>query len=190
MQLYAPSGQRLYLNAEERQRFLAVAAAAPLPIRSFALTLGYTGCRISEALALTPASIQTGSKVIAIRSLKKRDRLHMREVPVPRSLMKTLASDHQLACLKQAAGFEFVPLWQFSRTTGWRQIKSLMQRAGIAGKHATPKGLRHGFGINAIQAGVPLNLVQKWMGHANISVTAIYANAMGPEEYALARRMW
>jgi len=38
-------------------------------------------------------------------------------------------------------------------------------------------------------AGVPLNLIQRWMGHSRIETTAIYANAVGDEERALAKRM-
>ena len=30
--------------------------------------------------------------------------------------------------------------------------------------------------------GIPLNLVQKWLGHAQLSTTAVYANAFGAEE--------
>jgi site-specific recombinase XerD len=35
-----------------------------------------------------------------------------------------------------------------------------------------------------------MNLVQRWLGHARISTTAIYADASGPEEQALAARYW
>lgn len=63
--------------------------------------------------------------------------------------------------------------------------------AGIApGIHATPKGLRHGFGLHAIRSGVPLNLVQRWLGHARMETTAIYLQAMGREEREMAERMW
>ena len=65
-----------------------------------------------------------------------------------------------------------------------------MARANIRGLQASPKGLRHGFGVHAVQSGVPLNLVQKWLGHAQLSTTAIYTNAVGPEEYAIAEKMW
>ena len=65
-----------------------------------------------------------------------------------------------------------------------------MAQAGIVGLQVTPKGLRHGFGIHAIASGVPLNMVQKWMGHADIKTTAIYTNAVGLEERELAERMW
>jgi integrase len=33
-------------------------------------------------------------------------------------------------------------------------------------------------------------MLQKWMGHANMQITAIYANALGEEERAIAAKMW
>ncbi len=62
--------------------------------------------------------------------------------------------------------------------------------SGVKGPQATPKGLRHGFGVAAIQAGISLNLLQRWLGHAQLTTTAIYANAVGPEERNIAARMW
>ena len=61
---------------------------------------------------------------------------------------------------------------------------------GLDGPHASPKGLRHGFGVAAVSAGIPLNLVQKWLGHAQLTTTAIYADAVGEEEQSIAARMW
>ena len=60
----------------------------------------------------------------------------------------------------------------------------------LLGAHAVPKGLQHGFGVAAVSAGIPLNLVQKWLRHAQLSTTAIYADAVGGEEQDIARRMW
>ena len=65
-----------------------------------------------------------------------------------------------------------------------------MTAAKVSGLHATPKDLRHGFGIKAVTSGVPLNMVQKWLGHAQLSTTAIYADASGSEATQLAERMW
>jgi site-specific recombinase XerD len=74
--------------------------------------------------------------------------------------------------------------------TGWRAVHDVMTSARLEGPHASPKGLRHGFGVAAASAGIPLNLVQKWLGHAQLTTTAIYANAVGAEEKEIARRMW
>ena len=74
--------------------------------------------------------------------------------------------------------------------TGWRAVHAVMEAAGLDGPHASPKGLRHGFGVAAVSAGIPLNLVQKWLGHAQLTTTAIYADAVGAEEKDIARRMW
>ena len=60
-----------------------------------------------------------------------------------------------------------------------------MNRAGLKGPQATPKGLRHGFGVQAVSARIPLNLVQKWLGHAQLATTAIYADAVGAEEHQI-----
>jgi integrase len=53
-----------------------------------------------------------------------------------------------------------------------------------------PKALRHGFAIEVQQRGVPLNIVQRWLGHVRIETTAIYSEILGEEEKLLARRSW
>ncbi len=42
----------------------------------------------------------------------------------------------------------------------------------------------------SVIAGVPLNMVQKWLGHAQLSTTAIYADAVGAEEKSIMAKMW
>jgi site-specific recombinase XerD len=41
-----------------------------------------------------------------------------------------------------------------------------------------------------VQSGVPLNLVQRWLGLARMETTAIYAQAIGEEERQIAVRLW
>lgn len=186
--LYSATGLRKYLTRDERQRFLAASLAAPRSdVRTLCLTLAYTGCRISEALALTPASIQAAEGIIAIRSLKKRNGLVVvREVPVPPMLIDELQRVHRFSALHPLQR-----LWPLSRGRAWQLVKEVMQKAGIpVGPHASPKGLRHGFGLHAIRCGVPLNLVQRWLGHTRMETTAIYLQAVGSEEREIASRMW
>ncbi len=105
--------------------------------------------------------------------------------------LDTLNTAHgirQAQAAKKRAG---TPLWNWTRQRGWQIVKAIMLEAGVpGGPHRSPKGLRHGFGINATVCGVPLNMLSKWMGHADIATTAIYADAMGPEEQDIASRMW
>ena len=65
-----------------------------------------------------------------------------------------------------------------------------MANAGLAGPQASPKGLRHSFGVCALQNRAPINMVRKWLGHARISTTAIYTDAIGEEERDLAKPFW
>ena len=162
--LYSTAGQRKYLTPAERDRFITAAVSCPRrDVQTLCLTLAYTGCRISEALALCVGSIESEEAFIAFRSLKKRGHaVVIREVPVPGSLIRILDHVHRLSASDQHRR-----LWNWSRSRAWQLVKSVMAQAGItAGVHATPKGLRHGFGLHAIRSGVPLNLVQRWLGHA------------------------
>jgi integrase/recombinase XerD len=191
MNLYTPLGQRKYINSEERARFLTAAALADVQTQTLCMTLAYTGCRISEALELKVSSVQSDSRIISFRSLKKRNHFVMREIPVPQNLIDALETVHNVSNVQRnMSQASTVHLWPWGRTWAWERVKAVMSDAGITGTQATPKGLRHGFGIQAVQSSVPLNLVQKWLGHAQLSTTAIYANAIGPEEAVIAMRMW
>ena len=81
-------------------------------------------------------------------------------------------------------------IWSWGRTTAWKIIKSVMREAEIAECLCKPKALRHAFAVEAGQKSVPLNIVQRWLGHARIETTAIYAGAIGDEERNLARKAW
>lgn len=180
--LYDAGGSRKYLCASERQRFLKAAAREPLTVRAFAELLAFTGCRISEALSVTRASLDAETNRVILRTLKRRKRV-FRAVPVPVELMARLEEIARERDLD-------APLWTWCRQTGWRTVKRLMCEAGVCGTQATAKGLRHGFGIANAEHNVPPALTQRWMGHARLETTAIYQHVLGPEERAFAQRLW
>ena len=193
MSLYAYDGQRKYLTEDELRRFLAAASTASAAqgrVSTLCLVLAHTGCRISEALNLTANDVQPEPALIAIRGLKKRGKLVVREVPVPPALLLELEKVHQIRALQCDPCGRTLPLWPWGRTRAWQLVKDVMAAAGVHQLSASPKGLRHGFGVHAVRSGVPLNLVQKWLGHEDISTTAIYTNVLGPEEREIAERMW
>jgi integrase len=180
--VYDVEGRRKYLSAGERVRFLAAADRCAPAMRALCHVLAYAGCRVSEALALTPCHIDAERLTLTFRTLKRR-RTVFRTVPVPPALielLRTLAPD----CREGR-------FWTWHRVTAWRGVRATMQRAGIgSGPRACPKGLRHGFGICAAGHNIPVNVIQRWMGHASATTTAIYIDAVGREERSFARRMW
>ena len=180
-------GKRLYLTDRERVQFLVASTKETGNVRSLCETLHFTGCRLSEALNLSVDSIDIENQSITFETLKKRRRGVFRSVPVPTNLLNTLELVHSLRETKKLN----TPLWNWSRVTAWRHIKRVMRNAGIEmGPQASPKGLRHGYGVNAISKGVPLNMLSKWLGHSSIEITSIYANALGSEQKKLADLMW
>lgn len=179
---YDSGGRRKYLTKAEGVQFLAIASRLAASRRLLCETIHFTGCRISETLNLVRGDIDTGQAVLSIRCLKKRGKIVTRRVPVPPRLAKELC----ILADESPDG----RLWSFSRTTAWRIIKGVMSEAGITGIHATAKGLRHGFGVRGAMGKVPVNIIQRWMGHSDPNTTAIYLAVRDDEERELIKRTW
>lgn len=188
--VYDARGNRKYLTAAERRAFLAAASRLPPRARLFCALLAYTGARLSELVYLTVDRIDLDARVIVLESLKKRQRGVFRAVPVPLRVLRDLDKVFDIRAAQGRPGRHEETLWGFGRTTGWKVVKRAMDMAGVRGLPASPKGLRHAFAVSALQAGVPITLVCKWLGHARVETTAIYADVVGDEECSLARRLW
>lgn len=178
---YDSAGQRKYLTDKEGKRFLKAAASFQARDRLLCEALYYLGCRPSEAIQLGPNDIDVEESVVLIHSLKKRGKVVIRRVLVPKRLAKEL---RQLSPLTEER------IFPISRMTAWRITKRAMGLAGISGTHAMPKGLRHGFGVRAALAKLPLHLIQRYMGHSYSTTTAIYLDVVDDEERALVGRTW
>jgi integrase len=181
--VFDASGCRKYLLAKERRAFVRAALRQEQQVASFCLTIAMTGARISEVLALKSTQIDFANGAIVFESLKRRRKLVFRAVPVPRQLLALLSE----SCERTDGSGR---LWPWCRTTAWKRIKRVMFDAEIGEQFGKPKALRHGFAVDACQKGVSLNVVQRWLGHARLETTAIYANALGKEERDLAKRTW
>ena len=153
--LYDRTGHRKYLTAEERDAFLSTAEFASREVRTFCAVLAYTGCRISEAHALTADRVDLEDTVIIFETLKKRRSGIYRAVPVPDTLLQVLDLVHGIRDAQaRRDGGRRHRLWPWSRMTGYRRVMEVLARAEVTGPHATPKGLRHGFGVAAVSAGI------------------------------------
>lgn len=184
--LYDRNGQRKYLTVSERRLWLGAVKTMPTRPRLFLETLAYSGARVSEVLALLPTSFDESEGVVIIECLKKRRRGVFRALPLPHSLIS------EIKALTTPAGSTLPPdqrIWNWSRTTAWKLVKQAMITARLTGPKASPKGLRHSFGVNSLPS-CPITLVKKWLGHSRLSTTEIYAGAVGREERAIATKIW
>ncbi len=188
--LYDTEGRRKYLTIAERRVFLQAAEQLSGAERTLCIVIAYTGGRLSEVLALTPLQLDFAARVVIFESLKKRRRGVFRAVPIPPTLLDQLDLVHGVRAAQQDPEMAERRLWSFRRTTAWKLIKRTMFKAAIRGPQASPKGLRHTFAVAALQGGVPINFVRKWLGHARLTTTEIYADAVGEEEQAIARKFW
>ena len=195
MTLFTTAGERKYLSATERERFLAALNVLERPEeRTFCEMLHWTGCRPSEALALTALNIDIEDGTVLVCTLKKRGGhrgRQFRAIPAPRGFIDRLDSVHGLSRARaRPDGGRDARLWTFSRTTAWKRTQAVMRAAGITGARACAKGLRHGYGVHAALASVPETRIKKWLGHESLATTEIYLDMAGPEDRAIAERMW
>jgi integrase/recombinase XerD len=91
---YDTQGHRLYLIGSERDAFRRAAEKAPREVRTYCHTLLYTGCRPSEALALTANRVDFQAQAITFESRKKRRPGIYRAVPVSGTLLDALDLVH------------------------------------------------------------------------------------------------
>jgi integrase len=208
MRLFDPgTGDRLYMNENERERFIKAARA--LDNRShwlFCEMVHWTGCRISEALELTPRRIDTDAMTVRFRTLKKNKYTKngqlkapvYRDVPLSQELLLSLDLYFNIRKARKTRRKINNYLWPnqadpkrpMDRSTGWRIIKRVLDVAGIDGPQATAKGFRHGYATSMIQAGMSIYELKDRLGHESASTTAIYAQVVGQEAHELQMQYW
>lgn len=134
------------------------------------------GLRISEALALEVAdlNLDDDNPTLRVREGKGgKDRL----VPVHSEL--GVALRNFLAFSKVRRG----PIFDTSRSTGWRWLKTALERAVELnqippGRKVATHTLRHSAARHWLASGVPINVVSRWLGHASLQTTLIYLEVL------------
>ena len=153
-------------------------------------TIYATGLRLSEALALRAADIDSKRMVVRVRQGKgKKDRY----VPLPPALLKLLREHWRREHLRDLL---FPHLSDPSRPADPTGVQKYLQRmvakAGLA-KKVTPKTLRHCYATHLIEQGTSTRVVQVLLGHSNVHTTETYThvspstlgNVTGPLERVL-----
>lgn len=180
--LYSQTGDRKYLNYAERQAFYEAAMQLGEPkYRLFCLMLLHTGCRISEGLDFKRPQIDRGGRALVFFTLKQRGEIIYRPVLAP---MKLIDEMLELPATKDGR------LFNFCRTTGYEKVKDCMEAANIEGVKATPRGLRHGYGIGCVSIKQYPSKIQQLLGHKRPETTSIYTTYTNDDVRNQFRNIW
>lgn len=169
--------QKVFLSADETALVLA---AVPQRYRVLAEFLLATGCRIGEALALTPADVGDG-KVTFSKSYSRRADADGNR-PFGLGASKTAASERTIAVPRGTLDkLDLTGALVFTNDTGsainadsFRKNVWIpaVNKSGLP-KHRQPglHDLRHTHASRLIDAGIPIVAVSKRLGHSNVSIT-------------------
>lgn len=131
------------------------------PLRNLFEFYLYTGCRRSEALAITKYDIDLINKTLHIRGTKSRT--SDRVIPISKPLEYVI-----LRVINNAAPY----LFEVTADYVSRAFKT------VCPKHKL-HDLRHTFATHCLQCGISMKVVQLWLGHASYETTAsIYTHVV------------
>jgi integrase/recombinase XerD len=155
-------------SKDEVAQFLG--AVANLKHRMILTVCYATGLRISEAVHLKAAAIDSKRMVIRVEQGKGRKDRYVMLAPKLLDLLRDYwRRTHPGEWLfpGDRPGRPVSPL------TIDRTCRDVRQQCGI-GKPVTPHSLRHAFAVHLLEAGTDLRTIQLLLGHRNLSTTARY----------------
>ena len=152
-------------------------------LRAMIVVLWRAGLRVQEALALTEHDLDPRRGSLLVRRGKGGRR---REVG-----MDDWAWEQVRPWLIARAELPPGPLFCIidgpTRGRPWsgasvrREFRAVAARAGVRRRFA-PHQLRHAHALELAREGVPLNIIQRQLGHTNLGTTSIYLQGIDPEE--------
>ena len=158
----------IVLSPEEVVRFLACVASTKH--RAILTTIYASGLRVSEAVQLRPADIDSSRMVLRVDQGKGgKDRYVM-------------LSPRLLEVLRDYWRVERPKLWLFPGDGAGRHITKnaveqacqKAQRAVGIDKPVTPHSLRHAFATHLLEAGTDVRRIQLLLGHRSLTTTSRY----------------
>lgn len=138
------------------------------------LCLYYTGMRSGELVTLTLEDIDLDERELVVMGKGKKQR----KLPIAVALVQALRRWLEVhptgdGHLFVGARFPHAPLeYQGVR----KVVGAAMERAGLKGRRFTPHKLRHTFATGLLAKKMPIDKIQKLLGHSRIETTTIYAH--------------
>jgi integrase len=160
-----PGGRRVFLEAADQQRILA---ACQEPFRSLVLTALRTGLRRGELLGLRRRDVDFSRSHVTLIETKTDTPRHVPLLPEIRETLLALADGlpDDAKLFRSSGG---LPYSAAGVETNWRRTR---RRAGL--NHVHFHDLRHSYASDCLAAGVPLSVIQRWLGHRSIKTTERY----------------
>ncbi len=157
------------LSQEEERRLIDTAYRLPGTRGLLIKTLFQTGVRVSEFVHIQVADVYFEEEMILIRQGKGGKQRYV-------SILSELAQELKTHLRGRAKGY----LFETNRHAAFspRRIQQIVKEtADLAGitKRVSPHTLRQSVATTLLEHGMPLEQIQKFLGHAKIDTTQIYA---------------
>jgi site-specific recombinase XerD len=168
-----PTGRKakklpVVLSKDEVARFLA---AVNNRKHRMVLTVCYaTGLRVSEAVRLKPAAIDSKRMVIRVDQGKGRKDRYVMLPPTLLDMLRDYWNRTHPGEWLFPGRQPGQPITSFSIQRTCRDVR---QKCGI-GKPVGPHSLRHAFAVHLLEAGTNLRTIQLLLGHRSLGTTARY----------------
>ena len=170
-----------YLEPQQIETLIEFAADQSKVASIFILTMWRAGLRVSEACALKADDLRFASEAPQIHVRHGKGNKE-RFVPVHPELLRALKDHVQYTRIR---GKQPVFMTErtapkgISRITGWNwtqraYVKAVRARAIAPDLPIHPHIFRHSAARHWLTQGVPINVVQLWLGHQNLSTSLIY----------------
>jgi integrase/recombinase XerD len=159
------------LSREEERQLMAHAYRVQGTRGLLVKTLFQTGARVSEFVNITADEVFFEEQMILISKAKGGN---SRYVPILPQLAQELRT--HLGHRTTGSLFETVHHTQYSPRRIQQIIKETAADAHIT-KRVYPHLLRHSVAITLLERGIPIEQIQKFLGHAKLETTQIYAES-------------
>lgn len=134
------------------------------------------GLRVSECVSLQLSNFNFRNKTIKVRSLKKRDHEHFREIPISERLYELLAQYIQTLPAKNPDAWLFPHNGTHISRKAMNRVCDRLKEKDPDFRKLHPHALRHTCATQLLSAGAQLHEIKEILGHKKYDTTLIYAH--------------
>ena len=193
---------KLYLSAVDMEKMATVMLPASLtPVRDVFLFCCYTGLRYSDVAALHLGNLHhwNGGRLLRLVQSKTRAGVSIYLTAAASTILDKYTGDERMRLLPVMANQVMNRyLKRVAKLAGLTQAVDLVSTGdGVLVKSAVPQyelvtmhTARHTFATQSLLRGMPVEVLQKILGHKKIQTTLIYAKIVEDFQHHIMQRIW